>query len=174
MGFTWSQTGQESSVPCGHGEQGVCKGGALGAANAGSRAAASLERHSRALLCRYWRAVLGCCGCSCMTCAGCLRCRLLLGQGRAAWGRLGPGRLRWRARAGAQVPLQLLCIAAERSGGHRLRWCPLQSQWPAALHIACICHRQQSIPALTWMPLMCMLHCLQTHSDILLICNRRW
>ena len=169
MGFTWSQTGRERSVPCRHGEQGVCEGGALGAANAGSRAAASLKRHSRALLCRCRRAVLGCCSYNCMTCAGRLRCRLLLGQGWAAWGGLGLGRLRWRARAakaGAEVPLQLLCIAAERAGGNRLRCCPIQSQWPAALHIACICHRQQSIPALTWMPLMCMLHCLQTHSDI--------
>jgi hypothetical protein len=149
MGFTWSQIGRERSIPCRYGEQRVCKGGALGAANAGSRAAASLKRHSRALRRRCRQAVLRCCSYNCMTCAGRLRCRLLLSQGRVDWGGLGLGRLRWRAsaaKAGAQVPLQLLCIAAERAGGNHLCRCTLQSQWPAAPHMACICDTQQLIP----------------------------
>lgn len=104
-----------SASPARHGHERVHESSSLSTADAGSGPACCLRWGACALHLEDRHAVLSSCH---VPRAGPLVGHVLPKRGRAACSKIELGRLRWQAAcAGSQVPLQLLCIAAERACG---------------------------------------------------------
>ncbi len=114
-----------SALPPRHGHERVCEGCSFSAADASRGPARCLRWRACALHLEYGHALLSSCP---VPRAGPLVGHGLPKRGWAACSKVELGRLRWQAAcAGSQVPLQLLCIVAERAHGCCLHWRALPS-----------------------------------------------